>query len=284
VLGADEHIAVYRQDSAQPGVWVRVTNDNGIKTANLTWAFASKDLLDGHTYTYKARVEDHAGNAAPDSAPHTITLDTQAPLAPTRAPDLVPASDSGAHNDDDNTSDTTPTVTVFDVPADAQKIELLVDGRVVPAAYDPATKTLTPLGPLPDGTHELVYRFIDATGNTSATSPVLEVVIDTTRPSENLLAPDLDTDSDTGKSQTDDLTADSTPSIVIPPFSDPALIPRLVVDGQEVPASYDPQTRKLTPLQPLPDGPHEIQYLLEDPAGNQRQHARVLPGLVAPGH
>ncbi|MDO6646720.1 hypothetical protein, partial [Acinetobacter guillouiae] len=44
--------------------------------------------------------------------------------------------------------------------------------------------------------------------------------------------------------------------------------PTLIVDGVEVPSTYDPTTGTLTPVNPLPEGPHEITYTITDPAGN----------------
>ncbi|MDO6646453.1 BapA/Bap/LapF family prefix-like domain-containing protein, partial [Acinetobacter guillouiae] len=66
-----------------------------------------------------------------------------------------------------------------------------------------------------------------------------------------------------GGTQTDD----TTPGIVIGPVT-PGDKPTLIVDGVEVPSTYDPTTGTLTPVNPLPEGPHEITYTITDPAGN----------------
>ncbi|MDO6646825.1 hypothetical protein, partial [Acinetobacter guillouiae] len=36
----------------------------------------------------------------------------------------------------------------------------------------------------------------------------------------------------------------------------------------EVTSTYDPKTGTLTPVNPLPERPHEITYTITDPAGN----------------
>ena len=115
-----------------------------------------------------------------------ITIDTQAPGTPV-APDLQNASDTGVSNTDNTTSDTTPT---FTVPTGQASVILLVDGAAVAASYDPSTGDLTPSSPLPEGSYSIAIRTVDLAGNTSAASPSLTVVIDTTAPSAPLAAPD----------------------------------------------------------------------------------------------
>jgi hypothetical protein len=181
---------------------------------------------------------------------------------------MVASSDTGARSDDDITGDNTPALQVFGVPADAAQVELLLNGQPIPAVYDAATGTVTPLNGLPDGAHRLSYRFVDATGNTSAASPELAVVIDTQAPTQALTAPDLLDASDTGRSDSDNLTSDRTPSMGVV-RGDASLTPKLLVNGVEVASQFDAATGSLTPLTALPDGAYEMQYVLEDAAGNR---------------
>jgi hypothetical protein len=50
-----------------------------------TWSFITAVLVNGTTYVFKAVASDQAGNVGSDSATHTVTIDTTAPLAPTLA-------------------------------------------------------------------------------------------------------------------------------------------------------------------------------------------------------
>lgn len=72
-----------------------------------------------------------------------------------------------------------------------------------------------------------------------------------------ITAPNLTDASDTGVSNSDDKTADNTPSFTIPA---PAAgeTPVLFVNGVEVPSTFDPDTNTITPSSPLADGPLSI--------------------------
>ena len=66
------------------------------------------------------------------------------------------------------------------LPAGVVDAQLLVDGVVYPAYYDPQTGRLTPLNPLPEGTHAIAYRYMDQAGNLGALSPAMQVTVDVT--------------------------------------------------------------------------------------------------------
>ncbi|MEN8366095.1 Ig-like domain-containing protein, partial [Acinetobacter baumannii] len=56
--------------------------------------------------------------------------------------------------------------------------------------------------------------------------------------------------------------------------------PTLYVDGEKVPASYDPVTGTLTPTTPLADGSHQLTYTLTDAAGNESAQSPALTVTV----
>ncbi|MEK7103054.1 MAG: Ig-like domain-containing protein, partial [Patescibacteria group bacterium] len=68
-------------------------------------------LSEGAHTTMNAKQTDPAGNTSAASGNLSITIDTTSPSAPTSAPDLIAASDTGSSSTDNNTSDTTPTFT-----------------------------------------------------------------------------------------------------------------------------------------------------------------------------
>ncbi|MCT9980875.1 hypothetical protein M2R48_21385, partial [Acinetobacter sp. I-MWF] len=51
----------------------------------------------------------------------------------------------------------------------------------------PTTGTLTPVNPLPEGPHEITYTITDPAGNTSVPSDPIQVVVDTTAPTQSVI-------------------------------------------------------------------------------------------------
>ncbi|MEJ8827522.1 Ig-like domain-containing protein, partial [Variovorax humicola] len=148
--------------------------------------------------------------------------------------------------------------------------KLYVDGKEVPATYEPKTGTLTPDTPLTEGPHDITYTVTDLAGNESLPSGPIVITVDNTAPATPA-APGSYEDN-VGKVQNPTSTApttdDSTPGVNIGKI--PAdTTPKLYVDAKEVPATYDPNTGTLTPNTPLDEGRHWITYTLTDSAGNQ---------------
>lgn len=127
----------------------------------------------GHHSTMTATIAQNAG-ARP--------YDTIVPVAP-GTPDLLAASDTGGSNTDNNTNNSTPTLTGT---AEANSTVTLydTDGTTVlgtgPATaggtYSIVSNTLT------GGPHTITAKATDAAGNVSAASSVLTIVVDTTNP------------------------------------------------------------------------------------------------------
>jgi hypothetical protein len=166
-------------------------------------------------YLVAASVSDTAGNLGPGSAASastTITRDSTAPSAP-GTPDLVAVDDTGSSNSDDYTKKTSIglSVTVSEVGGSAQ---IIADNGSTQrdCSGTPATSTFTcSVTGLSHGSWTLTSRHIDEAGNVSTSSAGLTVFIDTqvARPS----APTLDSASDTGSSNSDRITNDTTPTV-----------------------------------------------------------------------
>lgn len=133
-------------------------------------------------------VEIHQANATSSDISFnlelTASLDTIAPAVPT-VPDLDSASDSGLDNDDDVTSDTTPT---FTGTAEAgSTVTIYRDGVAVGSgvatggAYSITTSVLS------NGTRAITAKATDAAGNSSAVSAALNVIIDTGVPTADIV-------------------------------------------------------------------------------------------------
>ena len=212
------------------------------------------DLADG-SHVIVAR-QTQPGNPSPvDSLPLSIIIATATPATPA-APDLQAASDTGVSQTDNVTADNTPT---FDLSGASPYFRFYRDGTKISGDYESRTSYTTPLQP--DGTYSYQVSAVDAAGNASALSAGLTVTIDTTYAPA---APDLQAASDTGVSQTDNVTADNTPTFDLfgagPYF-------RFYRDGVKLSGDYERGTTYTTPLQP--DGTYSYQVSAVDAAGNE---------------
>ena len=238
-------------------------------TAGLLTALPSGDV------SVTATLTDAAGNTSAPSSPFTFTLDKTPPLAPTTL-DLLASSDSGVSSTDDNTSDTTPTITGAPVEAGATVTLYDSDGTTVigTTVADGSGNWSVTSSALTDGLHNFTVKQTDQAGNQGDASPVLAVTIDTTKPSAPI-APDMTTGTDSGASNTDNATNDTTPSFTV---AAPAAgeTPKLYVDGVLVPSTFDSLTNTLTPTNPLPDGAHSVTTTITDAAGNESAQSPSL--------
>ncbi|KAF7781594.1 hypothetical protein PRUB_b0870 [Pseudoalteromonas rubra] len=143
----------------------------------------------------------------------TVTVnDDVAPDAPS-TPDLDAGSDTGTSDSDNNTNDTTPT---FSGTAESGSTVRLYSDQEGGGATVIGTGTATggnwqiTTSALTAGvTHAITAKATDASSNESSASSSLSVTIDTTAPSAPG-TPDLDASSDTGTSNTDNVTNDTT--------------------------------------------------------------------------
>ncbi len=140
----------------------------------------------------------------------TLTIDITAPAPP--VPALSPGSDTGVSDADGITADSTPT---FTGTAEAGSIVTLYDTEdstsIGTAAADGSGNWTITSALLSDGSHNITAKAQDAAGNVSMASAGLTVTIDTIAPA----APDvpiLAAASDTGISNSDGITKDTTPT------------------------------------------------------------------------
>ncbi|MCH4244785.1 Ig-like domain-containing protein, partial [Acinetobacter gerneri] len=218
-------------------------------------------------------VTDPAGNESEVSDPIIVIVDTTPPVKPTAPESFIDneGDKTGTFPGGTETDDTTPGIIIGPIEA-GETPKLIVDGQEVESVYDPDKGTLTPVNPLPEGQHEIGFTVTDPAGNESEVSDPIIVIVDTTPPAKPT-APEsfIDNEGDkTGTFPGGTETDDTTPGIIIGPI-EAGEIPKLIVDGQEVESTYDPDTGTLTPVNPLPEGQHEIGFTVTDPAGNESE-------------
>ena len=142
---------------------------------------------------------DAAGNESALGPALSVTIDTAAPAAPA-APDLQAASDTGTSDTDNITADNTPT---FDLSGASPYFRFYRDSAKISGDYEAGATYTTAVQA--DGTYSYQVSAVDAAGNESAKSTGLSVTIDTSA-SAAPSAPDLQAASDTGVSNSDNIT------------------------------------------------------------------------------
>ncbi len=175
-----------------------------------TWSITSSLLTDGdHTLT--AKQTDIAGNVSAASDGLTVTIDTV--VVEPSAPDLDAASDTGDFDDDNITKGATPTVTGSGAEEGATVTLYDTDGTTVrgTGVADGSGNWEIVSTSLTDGDHTLKVKQTDIAGNESGFSTGLVVTIDTV--ANSLSALDLAAASDTGASDSDNITKDNTPTV-----------------------------------------------------------------------
>ncbi|MBF9197372.1 Ig-like domain-containing protein [Microvirga terrestris] len=144
---------------------------------------------------------DQAGNSGGAGTTPLLTFDTQAPVAPS-TPDLDASSDTGRTNDDNITSDTTPT---FIGTAEAGTTVSLYDGAVaIGSAVATGGLWSITSTPLAEGPHSITAVATDPAGNHSLASGALALEITTQAPATEVTG--VVFSSDTGASVTDRIT------------------------------------------------------------------------------
>ncbi|PLS21239.1 Ig-like domain-containing protein, partial [Neptunicoccus cionae] len=195
--------------TAETGSLVEIF-DGSISLGSVTavdgsWAFTTPKLSDG-VHSLSVVATDTAGNVSPTATPVEVTVDRIAPTVPTLS--LAAVSDSGVAGDG-KTTIAAPTL-VGSAEAGAL-VEILRDGVVVGSATADATGDWSYTSPELDvDTYAFKARSTDAAGNTSEQSTAAPVEI---LPLEGAVPVITRVGKDSGFSNSDGITADSTPAI-----------------------------------------------------------------------
>ena len=230
------------------------------KNAQGEWIYTADMLADG-TYTATVEMVDVAGNHQTETL--TFTIDTQIPQ-PTISMDS--ASDSGDSSSDSLTNDTQPTFIVSGVPDDVDTVFVVINGAKYTATQNEAGEWTVTSANLADGNYTAEVTVTDKAGNTAESS--MNFTIDT----HVALSVELLTSSDTGSSQTDKITKDTSPTFGGLTDKDATLVVTVLDEsGNAI------QTQTISPasdgtwsitLGDLTDGNYTISVTATDKAGN----------------
>ena len=223
-----------------------------------------------HTVAVAITIADAAGNTATAAATKSYTVDTNVVAAPAM-PVLDPKSDTGTSSSDGITSNATPTITIV-CSVVGDNLTFYDNGHALQtiACTDVGTQPIT-LDALSEGEHKISYIATTATGNTSAVSQALHLVIDTTAPAGTLTTVTSDTVTPTFSGTIDDPTATITVRI-----GDIDYTATNNGDG-----TWTLPSDLIVPA--LTDGAHDITLIFTDAAGNNTTtHATLTIELPKP--
>ncbi|HEY9629647.1 MAG TPA: Ig-like domain-containing protein [Coleofasciculaceae cyanobacterium] len=226
------------------------------------WSFTPGTAIGNGNHTIQARAVDEAGNPGTASSALNFAIDT-AVITPT-LPDLTAATDTGASSTDNITYDTTPDF-VGTVDADVTQVEVFVDGvSQGNAVLSGSNWSFTPGAALADGNHTITVKATDDAGNVSALSPALNFVVDTISAPPQ---PDLTTATDSGQSNTDNLTRIAQPSFT--GTTETGSLIEVFINGvSQGNAVVSGTTWNFTPAVALAEGNYDIKVKATDIAGN----------------
>jgi large repetitive protein len=245
------------------------TTADGSGAAAPTATALSNDL---HTLNAKATV---AGNTSPASGPVAVTVDTVAPSTPA-APDLL--TDTGVDTLDNITRDTTPSF-AGTVEADADATLFAGASQVGATIADGTGAATLDSSTLTDATYAFTIKAQDVAGNLSAASPALSVQIDSTAPAVPPAAA-LQAASDTGRSLTDGITSDTTPSLDVTGADAGASLALFEDATQLGVATADGSGNATLTSSALSNGSHNLTVSVVDVAGNVSEPSSVTPVVV----
>lgn len=231
------------------------------------WSFTAPVMTAGAHNISALMTTDVAGNGpSAASANLAITIDTTADAAPA-ALDLDAADDTGAANNDDITKNNTGlSISGTGVNGSTVVLTSSLDGQLVGSAVVAGgvwsiDVTLT------EGTHSVTATQTDAAGNTSVASAALNVTVDQTNPAATTV-PDLTAATDTGTSNSDNITGDNTPDFTGTAEANASVEVFSDVDGSLGTVTANGAGVWTLTAGAMTDGAHQITAQQTDVAGN----------------
>jgi hypothetical protein len=260
---------------AEPGSTVTVTINGQTYTTTAdpqgNWSVTVSPALADGSYTASVIATDPAGNMSQASTV-SFEIDTTPPADP-----IITAPTANA-----TLSNATPTISGTAEPGSI--VTVTINGQTYLTTADAQGNWSVSVSPaLPDGSYTASVTATDASGNTSAASTI-SFKIDTTAPNAPS-TPDLTTVSDSGASNTDNITADRTPTFT--GTSEPNAIIELYADGVLVGTTIaDGNGDWSVTADPMADGVYDFTVVAIDAVNNQSSPSQALSVTIdasAPG-
>jgi hypothetical protein len=240
---------------------------SGTVGAGGAYTVTTSVLADG-THMITAVAVDGSGNASKPSAALSVTVDTKQPVATL---DLAAESDTGVSSTDNVTNDTTPTFTGVDPEA---MVKIYVDGQEKNSVVADPDGVYSMTTALADATYSVTITVTDTAGNASERSTALAITIDTVAPAVPS-TPDLWWESDSGASDTDNVTNDIRPWFV--GTAEVGTIVKILVDGVEKGSDVTSSEGKYdVRASSVAHGKRAVTAVAMDPAGNLTQPSVAL--------
>ena len=245
-----------------------VSDVNNNQWVVLVPAFAIQSF--GASETITADVSSVAGLAA-ETATRDISVDLLAPPQPTVAT-LVTSLDRPTITGTATLSDSDTLMVVVNLEPYFVGEDLSVDGLGGWSLTIPVGSELS------DGVYDVQVTATDSAGNVSSIAGTGALTVDTTAPDAPVAPLDLATLSDSGSSDTDDITNVDAPEFALPAGSltagDIAVIYADAVELGTVVAAADGSLSFISPV--LADATYSISYRLQDELGNESASSPAL--------
>lgn len=272
-LSGDARVVVYRRDVTTPNQQdplVEITGIEGLKPTGTTWSLSDSGLQDGHAYEYVAFVEDAAGNRSEATTARTIIVDTTPPTTLVSALSLSQDSGQSAMDRITNVANQTVTGTLSAPLTAGETLRASLDGGATWADISVAvngTALAWPGVTLPQGPGQVLFRVQDAAGN-QGTISTWGFTLDQTPPAAPTSPLDLLAASDSGTSNSDNITNNTQPRLVVGALPAGMASAQLLVNGEMIEATYDANDGTLRPVQALTHGENNFSFRWVDTAGN----------------
>ena len=273
---------------ASTDITVSGANLVGFTGTGDTYTATLNTIIEGTvTVNVAANAAQNAATVGNAAATFSIVSDQTAPVAPSTAPALTTATDTGISDTDGITNfGTAGNPLNFTVSGtNGEQAQLFINASPVTGATATivAGNAIITGVQLAEGSYTATYTLTDAAGNTSIASTGGTITVDRTLPTAPTI-PDLATADDTGDSDTDNITSATTVTLTATVGQNERI--RFIDSGNSIDITEGPTSPTCSPCQlsttlsSLAEGTYEVNSVAIDAAGNQSVSSGFTPFIV----